>query len=505
MNLKKFSFFFVFIFLLTIFFKNFDFSSEALENYVEKIKKSSEIKVVTNAEFFPFEFVDSDGKIKGIDIDISEKIAEKIGVKLKVDSVSFDSILIEIENGSSNLAIAALTSTPERAKNLEFSDPYFKSTQKILANKNSNINTLEDLAGKKLGVQLGTTSDSYCSSKEKTWEVVRFSSPAEAAMSLSSSNIDAVVVDNFTADGLMNSKENSFKKLGYDLTDEEYVIGAPKGETGLIKIVNETIKNLKESGELKKIVDKYKKIATKENSAENSNDSSSSDNDSNNNTNNSTSNVSNSNNNYTGLILDGFKNTIILTVCSILIGIVLGAISSMLRVYSEDTGKSRILLVLSNLYTTVIRGTPVVIQLFIMYHVVLSFLKISDKFLAAILAFGINSGAYVSEIIRSGIRSVDKGQLEASRSLGLSYKISMINIVMPQAIKNILPTLMSEFISLLKETSIVGVIGLIDLTRAGDIMRSITYEAFTPLFITASIYLLVVVVLTRIFSLVEKN
>lgn len=157
-----------------------------------------------------------------------------------------------------------------------------------------------------------------------------------------------------------------------------------------------------------------------------------------------------------------------------------------------------------NIYLTVIRGTPTMVQLLIMYYVIFASSNL-NKVVVAFLAFGINSGAYVAEIVRSGIMSIDRGQLEAGRSLGFSYASTMWYIIMPQAFKNVLPALANEFIVLLKETSICGYIGLMDLTRGGDIIRSRTYNAFMPLLAVALIYLILVMILSALVRQLERR
>ena len=164
----------------------------------------------------------------------------------------------------------------------------------------------------------------------------------------------------------------------------------------------------------------------------------------------------------------------------------------------------KILNFICNIYLTVIRGTPTMVQLLIIYYVIFSSVHI-DKLIVAILAFGINSGAYVAEIFRSGIMSIDNGQFEAARSLGLSYKTTMISVILPQAFKNVLPALANEFIVLLKETSISGYIGLNDLTRGGDIIRSITYDPMLPLIGVAIIYLVMVMGLSQLVKKLERR
>ena len=201
---------------------------------------------------------------------------------------------------------------------------------------------------------------------------------------------------------------------------------------------------------------------------------------------------------------DGFWTTIGISFAAVLLGVLLGFTVAVIRSTHDKTGKLRLLNWLCKLYLTVIRGTPVVVQLLIIYFVIFGSVNIS-KILVAIVAFGVNSGAYVAEIIRGGIMSIDKGQFEAGRSLGLSYIQTMIYIILPQAFKNVLPALGNEFIVLLKETSVSGYIALQDLTKGGDIIRSQTYEAFLPLIAVALIYLIMVMILSSLVTRLERR
>ena len=203
-------------------------------------------------------------------------------------------------------------------------------------------------------------------------------------------------------------------------------------------------------------------------------------------------------------IVDGLKITLIVTIFAVLIGVLLGFLIAIVRTIHDKTGKLKILNAICKVYLTVIRGTPVVVQLMIIYFIIFGSVDIS-KVLVAIIAFGINSGAYVAEIFRSGIMSIDNGQFEAGRSLGFNYAQTMMYIIMPQAFKNVLPTLCNEFISLLKETSVSGYIALQDLTKGGDIIRSRTYDAFMPLIAVALIYLAMVMIFTKLVSLLERR
>lgn len=203
-------------------------------------------------------------------------------------------------------------------------------------------------------------------------------------------------------------------------------------------------------------------------------------------------------------IWDGLGVTLQVTFFAVLMGIVLGLLIAIVRSTHDKTGKLKILNAICQLYLTVIRGTPVVVQLLIIYFVIFGSVDIS-KVVVAVLAFGINSAAYVAEIFRSGIMSIDKGQFEAGRSLGFNYAQTMIYIIMPQAFKNVLPALGNEFIVLLKETSVSGYIALQDLTKGGDIIRSRTYNAFMPLLAVAAIYLIMVMIFTKLVNALERR
>ena len=203
-------------------------------------------------------------------------------------------------------------------------------------------------------------------------------------------------------------------------------------------------------------------------------------------------------------ILDGLKVTLTVTFFALIIGVIMGFTLAIIRSTYDKTGKLKILNMISKVYITLIRGTPVVVQLLIIYFVIFGSVKISKE-IVAILAFGINSSAYVAEIFRSGIMSIDKGQFEAGRSLGFNYAKTMIYIIMPQAFKNILPALGNEFIVLLKETSVAGYIALQDLTKAGDIIRSRTFDAFMPLIAVAIINLVMVMIFTKLVNMMERR
>ena len=200
----------------------------------------------------------------------------------------------------------------------------------------------------------------------------------------------------------------------------------------------------------------------------------------------------------------GLGNTLMITMGALVLGVIFGFLLALVRTTHDRTGKLGFLNGLAKLYLTVVRGTPVVVQLMIIYFVVFASVRINGV-IAAIIAFGLNSAAYVAEIFRSGIMSIDKGQMEAGRSLGLTYGQTMWRIIMPQAVKNVLPALGNEMITLLKEPSVAGYIALQDLTKGGDIIRGRTYSAFMPLLAVAAIYLIIVLILQALVGRLERR
>ena len=319
--------------------------------------------VATNAAFPPYEYYEN-GKPVGIDIELITAIGDKLGMKVEIEDMEFDSIINAVDSHKADVGIAGMTKTEERLKSINFSDSYVTSKQVI---------------------------------------VVRDSSLADEGL------------------GFAEKFERNF------IEDNRWTF-----------------------------------------------------------------------------LAQGLKNTLIIAICAVLAGMIIGFLVAIVRVTYDKTGNLLILNAICKLYLTIIRGTPMMIQLLIIYYVVFQSVNV-PKLVVAIVAFAINSGAYVAEIMRGGIMSIDAGQMEAGRSLGLTYKQTMSSIILPQAVKNVLPALANEFISLIKETSICGYIGMIDLTRGGDIIRSITYEALLPLVGVALIYLVIVQILNLGVGVLEKN
>ena len=456
--------------------------------------RKPKLLMATNAAFPPYEYV-ANQKIEGIDPTIVRKIVETLGYELEIQDMAFDSVIAAVQSGKADIAASGITVTEERKKQVNFTLPYVVAKQVILVMKDSPIANASDLKGKRIGVQHGTTGDLYVS--KNIGEPQRFNNAPLAVGAMTSGKLDAVVIDGEPAEVFLSQRSN-IRMIAEPLTYEEYAFAISKNNTRLLADFNTELKKLIDSGEVKRIIDHYKDLNSeiaagaaveattfwgkfKESLY-----------------------INFVKDNRYKYLVKGFGITVYITVFAIVLGIVIGFTVAVVRACSIQTGRLKVLDWFCRVYLTVIRGTPVVVQLLIIYFVIFGAVDV-DKVLVAIIAFGVNSGAYVAEIVRSGIMSIDKGQLEAGRSLGLSYSKTMRAVILPQAFKNVLPALGNEFIVLLKETSVSGYIALQDLTKGGDIIRSQTYDAFLPLMAVAIIYLAVVMMLSWLLSGLEKR
>ena len=444
--------------------------------------------LVTEAGFAPYEYY-SNGEIVGVDIDISRRIADYLGKELVIKDVAFDSIINEVKTSKSDLGAAGISYTEERAKEVDFTINYTESKQVIIVKNNSSITNAQTLMGK-VAVQLGAIADSYLTKNYKNIEIIREKKFLAAIQDLKDDKVDAVVMDELPAHQLIT---NDMIILPEPLVVDNYGMIVRRGNNELLESCNEVIKKMKESGEIDDIILEHMGLKEDNNSSIRPN--------------NSFMNRFYNSVIYEGrykYIIEGFCNTMLIALGAVILGVVFGILLAIIRNYHDNTGKINFLNLLAKMYITVIRGTPCILQLMIIYYVIFKSTQISI-ILVGILAFGINSAAYVAEIIRAGLNSVDKGQIEAGYALGLNYKQAMNYIVFPQAIKNILPALGNEFITLVKETSVGAYIGIVELTKASDIIASRTYDYFFPLIIIAIVYLIITYLLSKLVGTLERR
>ncbi len=480
-------------------------STEEKEDSDTPKETNGKLIMATNAEFPPYEYYDGQD-IVGIDAEIAQAIADEMGMELQIEDMAFDAIITAVTSGKADFGAAGMTVTEDRLKSVNFSDTYTTSAQVIIVKENSPIATPDDLTGKRIGVQLGTTGDIYADDIEDA-HIERYNKGFEAVQSLLSDKIDAVIIDQEPAAVFVKQNEG-LKLTDEEFTTEEYALAIAKDNTELLEKVNAALANLKESGRLDEIKESYINTGDEKLSSEELDEALK-----------STINAEDESAASGGLkealydnliskdrwkyIANGLAVTLEITLLAVILGIFIGFVIAIIRSTYEKTGNLKFLNALCQIYLTVIRGTPVLVQLLIIYYII--FASFTNKVVVASLAFGINSGAYVAEIIRGGILSIDNGQFEAGRSLGFNYLQTMIYIILPQALKNVLPALANEFVVLLKETSVCGYIALQDLTKGGDIIRSQTYNAYIPLLSVAVIYLAMVMIFTYFVKLLERR
>ena len=451
------------------------------------------LNVGTNAEFPPFEYMDDNGQPDGFDIAVIKAIGEKQGFDVKITNMEFKSLIASLSTGGVDAVIAGMTVTPERQESVDFSDSYYTATQSIIVQKDSDIKTADDLAGKKVAVQEGTTGDLICSEIEGC-TVDRYKKGADAVMTLKNGAVDAVMIDSSPADNFVAANGGDLVAYPDETSTEEYAIAVQKGNEELLAKINEGLKQIQEDGTFDALVTEY--IDQDDTGAEEQA---------------STNPFSRFIDNVKYVFVDtngyqlmakGLGVTLGISVLAGILGIILGFILALMKLTEVRRKRKTVLSRIASIYIDIIRGTPMVVQLLIMYMVIF---RSHFSIVAAVLSFGLNSGAYVAENIRAGILAVDAGQMEGGRSLGLTYGETMRYIILPQAIKNVIPALGNEMITLVKETSIVGYVAIVDLTKAGDFIVSRTYQTFLPLIATAIVYYIIVKIMTKILAVIERR
>ncbi len=462
------------------------------------VKSKGTLTIATSPDFPPFESLDNEGNVVGIEIDLLNKVCDELGVALDIQQMDFDSVLPGVQAGKYDLGVSGISVTEERLKNSLFTDAYCLAAQAIVVTSDSPVTCKADLDGKAIAVQTGTTAESYCS--DNGYTVNSYAANSDAELALVKGKVDAWVIDDLTAADMVKAYNadhaDQLVILSEAMTTEPYAFALSLDSDTLCEEINSVLNKLVADGTVADLFEKYGAPYTApELQADQVNTSA-----------------------HTPWLtklratiidsggykqlLDGLKNTVIITLGALCIGVIIGTLIAVIKYFGEDIKPLRPLVWLCDLYVTAIRGIPVVVLLLIFYFVILTS---ADGIVVGILTFGINSGAYMAELIRSGIGAVDPGQMEAGRSLGMSKLQAMKVVVFPQAVRYILPAIGNELIALLKEPAVAGYVAVVDLTRAGNLIRNNTYDAVNPLMVVALTYLIMVVILTQLLGLVEKR
>jgi polar amino acid transport system substrate-binding protein len=438
--------------------------------------------IATDITFAPFEFQDASGKFVGIDIDLINEIAANQHFTVTIKPLGFDAALQAVQANQADGVIAGMSITDERKKVFDFSDPYFESgVQMAVLDTNDDIKSYEDLRGKRVAVKNGTEGAEFAESiKDKYgFTTVYFADSASMFDEVRTGNSQAVFED-YPVLQYGIAQGNGFKTVTPKEKGANYGFAVNKGQNAeLLQKFNAGLKELKESGRYDEILANY--LGEEAVSSDNS---------------------------FFGLLkstfpilMIGLKMTLILTVVSIAIALVLGIIFGLLRV-----SRSIVLRAIGTTYVDIFRGTPLLVQAFFIYFGIPSALGFQMSALTAgIITLSLNAGAYMTEIVRGGIQSVDKGQMEAARSLGIGYLPAMRKVILPQAIRTMIPSYINQFVITLKDTSILSVIGIAELTQTGRIIIARNFQSFTMWLIIGIIYFVVIMALTKLSDRVEKR
>ena len=452
----------------------------------------SKYVIASDSSFAPFIFQNSSNQYTGIDMDLIKAIAKDQGFEIEITNPGFDAAINAVQSGQADGMIAGMSVTDARKETFDFSDSYYTANTILGVKESSTISSYEDLKGKTVGVKNGTASQTFLTENQSKYgyKIKTFADGSSMYDSLNTGSIDAVMDD----EPVLKYSISQGQKL------KTPIEGTPIGETAfavkkgsnpeLIEMFNNGLANLKASGEFQKILDKY--LATDSTSESSTVDE--------------TTIWGLLKNNYKQL-LSGLGITLSLALISFAIAIVIGIIFGM---FSVSPYKS--LRLISEIFVDVIRGIPLMILAAFIFWGVPNFIEsltgqqspIND-FVAGTIALSLNSAAYIAEIVRGGIKAVPIGQMEASRSLGISYSKTMRKIVLPQATKLMLPNFVNQFVIALKDTTIVSAIGLVELFQTGKIIIARNYQSFKMYAILAVFYLVIITLLTRLAKRLEKR
>lgn len=444
----------------------------------EKIKERGELRVGLSADYAPMEFehtVNGKTEYAGVDIDLAKKIAKDNNLKLKIVNMSFDSLLGALKTGKIDIIISGMTSTPERKKQVDFSDSYMM-TKNIMLVKKDKVNEYKDIKdfnNKKVGAQKGTEQEKIAQTEIENASITSLSRLPDVILALKSGKVEGVVVEKPVAEAyLKQNPKLGISNVKFNEEEKDTVIAVPKDSPKLLSQINKTIKEVKDKG----LIDKYMTNAA-----------------------NAMNDDSGFISKYGSFFLKGIKITILISLIGVALGSILGAFVALMKL-----SKIKIISWIASIYIEILRGTPMLVQVFIVFFGITAALGLDiSALVCGTIALVINSSAYIAEIIRAGINAVDKGQMEAARSLGLNYRQTMKSVIMPQAIKNILPALGNEFVTLIKESSIVSTIGVGEIMFNAQVVQGISFDPFTPLLVAAALYFVLTFVLTRIMNMIK--
>ncbi len=457
------------------------------QSALERVQQKGELRVGTDATYPPFETAEG-GQFTGFDIDLVTAIARELNVRATFINSGFDGIFPALQNGSFDMVISSVTITPERSASMLFTDPYYDSGQLIAVRKDTQgIESPDQLKGKTVGVQINTTAQ-YDLEKREGVNVAKYNTIDLALLDLKNGRIDAVVGDAPVLKYMIFQSFRELKTTGKRFTDEKFGIALAQNSADLRDAINSALKRIRESGEYDRIHQKWFGEAA-ERAAEQE-----------------ASRRSTKAFDFElvkrvlPFFITGVWWTAKLSFLSLLFGLPIGLLLALTRVQS-----SKLLAAPAAVYVEIMRGTPLLVQILFIYFVLPSFGINIPAFWSGIIALTLNSAAYIAEIFRAGILSIDAGQMEAARALGMTYSQAMRRIILPQTFRRVVPPLTNEGIALLKDSSLVTIIGITELTRTGQEAASRYAAPLTIWPVVAIFYLLLTFPLTRIAEYLERR
>ncbi|MFO8069127.1 MAG: ABC transporter substrate-binding protein/permease [Alkalibacterium sp.] len=470
----------IFLLVLTGLFIPSDHVSAEDGSALERVLDEGVLVVGTSADFPPFEFyaeVDGERQVVGMDMMIAQKIADDLGVELEIKDIGFDSLLPALEARNVDVVIAGMTPTEERRKSVDFSEIYFKTFQNIMIRTEDKevYTSMESLKGLRIGAQSGSLQEGLSDQIDDA-EIMSLTNLSDLLLALKTNRIEAIVMQGPNAEAHAGSNEDLFTFVGeFEMEDDDAgsAVAFRQGEDSLVEAVDQSLAEIEEQN----LTEDYLAVAGEYMAQSDEESGFVSD--------------------YWRYFWDGTKITLLISAVAVFFGLILGAILALMRL-----SKRFLFRALATAYIEFVRGTPMLIQVMFIYFASGMFFNL-PALTAGIIAVSLNSGAYIAEIIRSGLNSVNKGQEEAARSLGMSKNNALRHIIFPQALKNIWPALGNEFITIIKESSIVSVIGVGELIFQTRVVRSVSFQGILPLFITMLIYFTLTFSLTKILNYYE--
>lgn len=452
--------------------------------------------IASDTSFAPFEYQDGNNTYTGFDMDLIKAIAKQQGFNIKINNIGFDAALNAVQSGQADGVIAGMTITDARKAIFNFSDPYYTTNIILAVKKGSSVKSYEDLSGKTVGAKNGTSSYTWLEehADQYHYTLKAFDEASTLYDSLNSGSIDALMDDEAVLAYAIQQGRNFETPIPGEASGTVGFAVKAGSNPELIEMFNNGLAALKANGTYDKLVAKY--LTTSSDTSSSSSDSSV----------NETTIWGLLKNNYRQL-LAGLGTTLGLTLISFAIATVIGIIFGMMAV-----APNKVLRGISAVFVDAIRGIPLmIVAAFIFWGIPNLIESITGRqspindFLAATIALSLNAGAYIAEIVRGGIEAVPKGQMEASRSLGISYGTTMRKVILPQAVRLMLPSFINQFVISLKDTTIMSAIGLVELFQTGKIIIARNYQSFRMYAILAVIYLVMITLLTRLAKLLEKR